>query len=810
MQLFLSVLIDHNTPSDAPSSSLSPVWESLDIHANIFVSVAFGRAYSGPAWSKAREVSRELVKAVLKNDITNIHLTISALAKAHSVELAAKKTKQRPANESPSNVTPSRPIRTQVWRKTYESVLPNDSNGIIAILDTVVLISHIDNVNAEAFEASFSGSRLREVQEVVRGVNSALDTIRSGFEDAVSRYLDFATSGAVLELLSQSDIAKKVVIMMFSPLNSIRQPVQALAGLAMDVESRLDCFRALLLNFPDIAFQGMFEFLETFIKFAPRTPEACSLSKSLALCFTDIIDVLCSTPDGLLHKVNFLQAMGEPGPAVQLPKWWALMSEALSMIFKYTVGWANYCDTQDMVTWMRDALIFGRDMLAQRRVIESGALALSPQSSKSQSISRMGSKMVRNLQGVLLQLVGWLKLTDEELLYQAFSLLQSLLGCFRETQVEPATEAMAKLNRYADASQAEQKHRLDKSRVNALREMLASFEDDDDEVQIIEQVIQEKDAPAKGFKPEKQKSRQKQQTLTSMVPKTKEADRKRPQKLGIELTAAEQRKLASATVQPKFSRTTGAPPPLASTSRPKPVIPAKPQPPPPSSDASESSSSEDDGGAAALVALAKKHAAPRKPEERRQIKMLDAPMTGKYQRILQQRNNGIDEARRATLRLKPDVSSLHRRILSWNYDHDGPHPPEESLKLFRVPDRFDHSCHFRETFEPLLLLECWAQIQQSKEADEGKFECRIVGRQYSDQWIDMDVAFTESVTNDWYLAETDIVLLRHAPTKHCRLLKVQQFKPTPTGLSATLRMIAAVGDPGPQVDSLWQLSKVFR
>ena len=74
----------------------------------------------------------------------------------------------------------------------------------------------------------------------------------------------------------------------------------------------------------------------------------------------------------------------------------------------------------------------------------------------------------------------------------------------------------------------------------------------------------------------------------------------------------------------------------------------------------------------------------------------------------------------------------------------------------------------------------------------------------------MDIAFTESFTKDWGLIETDIDLLRHSSTKHCRLLKVQQFKQSQTGLLATLRMIATPGDPGPQVDSLWLLSKVFR
>jgi senataxin len=330
----------------------------------------------------------------------------------------------------------------------------------------------------------------------------------------------------------------------------------------------------------------------------------------------------------------------------------------------------------------------------------------------------------------------------------------------------------------------------------------------EDEVQIVEPEISESTVSTKKSDGTKQKSGLEQQKLTSMAAKLKKSgqDMTLP-KLGRDLTAAEQRKLDSATVQPKFSRTTVAPP-VPSSSKLQLSNQHNIQPTSISSDSSDSSSSEDEG-AKVLVELAKKHAAPKKPEERRQVKMLDAPMTGKYQRVLQ-RNSGMDESRRTALRLKPDISSLHRRILSWNYDHDGPQPPGEPLKLFRVPDEFTHARHYRDVFDPLLLLECWAQIQQSKEADEAKFEVRIVGRQYADCWVDLDIVLNEGVTKDWNLSETDIVLLRHPTSKNCRLLKVQQFKQIPTGLSATLRMLSNAGDAGPQVDSLWMLNKVFR
>ena len=170
----------------------------------------------------------------------------------------------------------------------------------------------------------------------------------------------------------------------------------------------------------------------------------------------------------------------------------------------------------------------------------------------------------------------------------------------------------------------------------------------------------------------------------------------------------------------------------------------------------------------------------------------------------------MDEARRTAMRLKPDVSMLHRKILSWTYDHAGSQPPGEPLRPQRVPDKFQNLRHFLDVFEPLLLMECWAQIQQSKEENEETYECRIVGRQYTDEHIDLEILIGEGVTKDWYLSETAIVLLRHANTQECHLSKVQHFKNSPQGLQATLRMVLVANQPGPQANTTWRLRKIFR
>ena len=824
-----TILTDCSRAKETPPL-LSIALESLDIHANNFTSVAFGKAYTADTWADARTYSRGLIRTALKMDVKLVSNTIAKLAMLSSKggQVAYPK------------------VREQLWKKTYESVLPNDSDGIAAIVNALANIAHADDLNEAAFRPIFKGqSNKEDLAKSLRGVNRALAVFRTGFSDAISRFLDFTEPATALALLRQKGMTENVMTMMFSPLEALRSPVQSIVGLALDVESRADCFRAILQTNPDGAFAGMFSVLENFAKVASSLPEACGLSKALALCLTDIIDVLCATPDGLLHKTQFLQAFQSTGPEVQLPKWWGLMARALTQIFLRTPRWAEYFENETMVTWMRDALIFGRDMLAQRRTVEGAARALSPQSATARGKSHIGTKMVDDLQPVLLELCRWLRLTDEELLFQAFALLQSLLGCLQQANVKPNEAALLKLQKHVrDARTPDPKRpqtKLDSTRVDRLQAAISAFEakdeDSDEEIQIISHVIK---APPERRK-EKAKAEAKSEPAASKFkpkppvaqkpgkPIRPEPGRRASAKSSISnyFTADDQRKLNAAASMPRFKASSTSIPPtsVASTSSSRSAASSVTLPSvkdgsksgasssaPSVAASSSGESSSDEGGESGLAALVKLQRTPtiKKPQERRKVMMLDIPGQAKNPVLERLNNRSVrDEARRTGLRLKPDITPLHRVILSWNYDADGPQPPGENVRLSSVPDRFDSVQHYRRILEPLLIMECWAQLQQSKEAKSERFSCQVMTRQYSDDWIDLDIQITDSVTKDWSLSDTEIVLLRQPEGKQGYLCKVQNYRTTMASINATLRMTASM-DNGPQINSSWMLQKVLR
>lgn len=690
-----------------------------------------------------------------------------------------------------------------MWMKTYESLQTNDADGAASLLELVAQYAHLDVLNSRAYKPIFSKPNARVAFDAI---NRSLQVTRQGFVETVSKFANYNQPSFLRNVLRRPEVARNVMILMLSPIDDVQTAAKTLVGQAFDVDVRLDCFRALLSNLPDPSLSAVFGFLEKFVRHAPQVTEACSLSKSLVQCLTDIIEVLCSSPDGLLHSKEFLRPGDSQGPAAQLPQLWTLMTQSLTVIFKRTPLWADFFEIPDMTVWMRDALIFGRDMLAQWRVMESAASTSTEGEStsltrKRSKLSRVGKRMMNDLQPVLPELARWLRLSDEELLHQSFALIQTVLDCFRTTGVPPSEAGLAKLNKHVDdarkTTHGTPRTRLDSTRIAKLEDALATFESDDDDVEIVSVTTASSRASASARKDTKPERKEVQTTLKPLAPQ-KPAKAPLVHKSKVETPAF-----------PTFQRVQATGP-----NRPPPVrndVPKVPQAV--DSSSSDSESDADAGGPKGLAALAKFQKSPKvqKPAERRQIRILN--VTNQAKNATMERLHRRDDARRRAMRLKPDISGLHRALLSWNYDHEGPDPlvQGEKPKLLHVPDKFADHRQYLSVFEPLLLLECWAQIVQSKELTQASYDCKICSKQFTDDFIDLETTISEVLQKDWHLSEKDVVLLRHPSGQKSLLAKTQSYRTTQTGAQMTLRCFIPNGiDPGLQINSVWSLKKVFR
>ncbi|KAJ7505328.1 AAA domain-containing protein [Mycena galericulata] len=641
----------------------------------------------------------------------------------------------------------------RLWGRAYQALQPSDCDGMAILVEIIAQLAHLDVLTPKPF-------LLSKFDQI--GANRAMRMVWDGLRDTFTRFTESSRSTSLLDFLRRPKIVQHVFVLLLSPIADIQLSAQSLVGLAFDVDGRQDCYRALLENHADAALEGLFQALTTFTKYCDY---------------------------GTRSIPHFLRPEDKSGPCSRLPALWNLMNQAITVIFKRTPMWANYFENEEMLLWMRDALIYGRDLLAQFRM--HGAIQ--------GRLSKIGQQMADDLQRVLPELTKWLRLSDEELLYQMFELLQSLLDTFHETRVPPLDASLQKMTKHIhDARNDKTKSRLDSSRLLRLENTLALFTPDEENIPT---KTQHKTHPKGSSVPKEVKKLRKTEPSVDVQPLVRSGGKAKGDHF---FTVRDQQHLDGVDSFPTYRRNAAAGP--SKPRRPSVALTASTVH---SSEAEEQSSEgeneEESQGAGTLASLSHMQREPkiRQPQIRqphappRQIKIWEDPIE---KNPIQLRLERRAQAAKKYQRLRPDLSPLYKTILSWDYHHDGAYPPGPQLKPTHVPaDRFTDYSHYHQVFEPLLLLECWAQIQQSKEEIGESYSFKINARQFIDDWVDLDMTFNGSVKKDWRLTESDVVLLQQGASSV--LGKVESYK-TPMGkaIETKIRCVARL-DPGLLLDT---------
>ena len=138
-------------------------------------------------------------------------------------------------------------------------------------------------------------------------------------------------------------------------------------------------------------------------------------------------------------------------------------------------------------------------------------------------------------------------------------------------------------------------------------------------------------------------------------------------------------------------------------------------------------------------------------------------------------------------RLAPDLSSLHKTILGWDFFHDGHFPPNSDRDDYSlVTNTFRTPVEYQTTFEPLLLLEAWQGFLKSREENNFKtFEIKVVNRLTVDSFIEVSTTMLMMDGKELGISEADIVLISKAESPvtdasqpHClaRVFKITRKK----------------------------------
>lgn len=147
----------------------------------------------------------------------------------------------------------------------------------------------------------------------------------------------------------------------------------------------------------------------------------------------------------------------------------------------------------------------------------------------------------------------------------------------------------------------------------------------------------------------------------------------------------------------------------------------------------------------------------------------------------------VRSAKDMRARLSPDLTSLHKTILGWDFFHTGDFPPRSDREDYSlVSSTFRTPVDYQHTFEPLLILEAWQGFLKSKEEGNFKtFEIKIANRLTVDSFVELSTMMQTAQRRELGISEADVVLLSKAqsPTAeasqpHCfgRVSKISRKK----------------------------------
>ncbi|KAJ1303188.1 hypothetical protein OPQ81_011387 [Rhizoctonia solani] len=843
----------NSTPKAGQSHNVQLVTlrDSLLRHKTPIIQVAFQNLVP-----TLRDSARTFLEAIFQHDLEELDQLRFRLADARAKAL--KKVAFVDILTEPVVFSP-------LWKEAIEQVDPSDRTSIAFLLRIMSRSAHIDLPVHKSLDFSSDRQTKETVSRLRAFLKSTLSDYQAGFDGLMARFALVCEPDQL-----DDEMMSNVITLLFSPVPRLHDAALEMFG---DYDGRKACIRFALKCRPQATLRGITVFVEAFNRAARKLTEACSAAKSLVRCFVDVIEGLCgpeqdsnadakleadeldevSAVVGLLNDPLFDEAVRP-----MLKPLWTNMCKALALIISMCPSWAEFFNPQEMVDWMRDALIFGRLMRAHVSSFQSNPM------SQVQDPSATGLETMRTVQD---ELVAWFRLTDAELIYQAYELMMSFL----DGGLCPSPPYREKLARRLDRTDTD----LPKPRMEAMKVALdrltppaekrkeptkpedskrqppAAKSARTDEVLVISDdeapsISKSRPAPTKQSaldsfikrgassglsKPSKSSTTTNKIHISTVKPAQAKAPAK-PKgsssnsalaKMRADAVARQQQNAAhTANIQKRNLAKNARAPGLPSSSPPPSRIPSSRPPSSASSrnemDTDSSSSSDDDEEKPSLAVLAPTVAVKKLEQPKRTMVMLDGPpVLSAQQKRLQELKRQHDEMQRRTARLKPNLEGLHEQILRWSIDHDGPQPLSiggSVPKPTRVVPRFNSKKQYFDVFHPLLINECWSQILQSKEEGlKDPITCLIMTRSYVDNFTDLAFNIVEAMPERWYLAETDIVLLRSIEGDRSILAKITGFKRGSMAnqiATGTMRLsMAAEQRVKVQIQEKWNLCRIY-
>lgn len=411
--------LDKPDEDGLPGGGVTGLMKVLDVNASFLVNVVVDhKTYPERIWHKARLDVLVVLYHVMMGDGQT---TRGVMKKLGILALDARK-REKP-NEA--DRFPVLRIHSGIWAKVYAAT-PVTTDMIGLLMRGQIRFAHLalPQGNAWSYEQldfwRAAGYWSKSVTSVVR----CMGDMRKGFGEILGPFTAVSDHHTLIRLWSTDRIPESIIRLLLCPDDTVHDAIIGLVAQVFSIDGRAECIRALLCRYPAETMIGLDDHLKRWEEDVNSLPTMVESARWLVRCFTDVIEAMCNgTIDDIpfLRDPAFLNAKLPAGQGTMsdlVYRLWQSMSRVLDSIYKRSRPWSAWHDQEEMVDWMRDALIFGRLMVEETRTFEAAVAGTAltsetaPVSSSPRQATDLGVKMVADLEPVFGSLMSWLRVTE--------------------------------------------------------------------------------------------------------------------------------------------------------------------------------------------------------------------------------------------------------------------------------------------------------------------------------------------------------------------------------------------------------------
>jgi senataxin len=634
-------------------------------------------------------------------------------------------------------------------------------------------------------------SGVERIPAEVRHFNDRFKLLSQSITDVVDRLSEFDPQ-QLHALFEKPAAASAIVSLLFSSTEDTRNSAIELLKVISLEDERRNALQHILRKYYKNVVQGISDSTRQVMR-----KKAFAAAPSMIRTCSDVIDVMCNSQDGILRSRDF-----DTPEAAATMNFWKNLWDSLTMIFATTEAWSNlgFYDKHMMMDFCRDTMQFA-DLLFDQCSIFATALKEESKpdgddnTSKTELLKELLALPANAMQG----LAKWLRLRDEFLSSKSVTLISKLLIRLHNVSIEIDPETLSYMERVLSG---EIRAKLSTTQQAELQQAL--------ETHLGRSVVKEEEPvkPKQGSLSKWMSTGTSSSTadakarLMSSLTSGASAFRERREEMRASETKAAKQKAVDDqknAQQAEFKRKRQLA--LQQREKEKAAAIAKAKQARGITQTSEAGSALEGLGVLGKDQAAKGEGLMHSSDESedsegdidedlfgiKKSKMKSGPKTNIINEVKIQMPFKKKRVQRSIkdmrARLAPDLSSLHRTILGWDYFHEGDFPPKSRPDIYsKVPNTFRTPNDYQSTFEPLLTLEAWQGFVKAREENQAKaYEVRITSRASVDAFQEVGSTMTHEENRDIFVSEGDIVLLSRTknpssqePTCLARIFRVKR------------------------------------